>query len=365
MDLQEKVKQLPSSPGVYLMKDSLGHIIYVGKSKNLRQRVQSYFHDSAAHSSKTKRLVKSLKDFDHILTDTEFEAFLLECHLIQEIQPYYNRKMKNPLSYTYIVIRMNGRFRRIEMTNRPTGTDGELYFGPYSSKNTVERAIQGIKECFHIHCNHSVPRNSLCLNHSLGLCIGMCAGGPALEKYNQLIETWIDLLNGSDSSMLEEMNQKMQVYAESFDFEMAAKYRDAIDALNSLIQKAKVIDFAEENQNIVITERLHDDRTKLFLLKRSTILFRETYSLDLDREQLVARLKSLILTYFMENPISEPIKVSRFEIDEAQIIYSYLKSSSCRSIMIPEKWLASEDHTSLEEALTSLVDGAVLPGIIG
>lgn len=90
MNLHEKVKQLPSFPGVYLMKDSLGHIIYVGKSKNLKQRVQSYFHHSVAHSSKTKMLVKNLKDFDHILTDTEFEALMLECQFIKEIQPLYN-----------------------------------------------------------------------------------------------------------------------------------------------------------------------------------------------------------------------------------------------------------------------------------
>ena len=111
MNLTEKVKNLPSSPGVYLMKDSRGSIIYVGKSKHLKQRVQSYFQNSKNHSPKIIKLVNHLKDFDYILTDTEFEAFLLECQLIKEIKPIYNTQMKNPLSYAYIVIKR--RWQRI------------------------------------------------------------------------------------------------------------------------------------------------------------------------------------------------------------------------------------------------------------
>src|SRR4051794_8282213 len=117
MSLKEKVKKIPSSPGVYLMKDSQGRIIYVGKSKNLKNRVQSYFHHSKAHSRKVEKLVKTLKDFDYILTDTEFEAFMLECQLIKEWKPFFNAQMKNPLAYTYIVIKMDEEIRGLEITN--------------------------------------------------------------------------------------------------------------------------------------------------------------------------------------------------------------------------------------------------------
>ena len=132
MNPKEKAKQLPSSPGVYLMKDSYGSIIYVGKSKNLKNRVSSYFQESSTHSNKVIKLVQHLKDFDIIQTDTEFEAFILECKLIKEIQPLYNRLMKNPQSYTYIRIVMDRSSQRIELANRMNEDDGNLYFGPYT-----------------------------------------------------------------------------------------------------------------------------------------------------------------------------------------------------------------------------------------
>lgn len=146
MDLKEKIKKLPSSPGVYLMKDSLNSVIYVGKSKNLKSRVASYFQNSKSHTPKILKLVKNLRDFDYILTDTEFEAFMLECKLIKQMK---NEYVKN---------------------------DGNLYFGPYTSKNTIERGIQGIKECCKIFCSNNFQKASCCLNYSLGLCLGMCLG---------------------------------------------------------------------------------------------------------------------------------------------------------------------------------------------
>ena len=128
MTPREKAKQLPSSPGVYLMKDSYGSIIYVGKSKNLKNRVSSYFQESSTRWNKVIKLVQHLKDFDIIQTDTEFEAFILECKLIKEIQPLYNRLMKNPQSYTYIRVVMDRSRQRIELANRIIEGDGNLYF---------------------------------------------------------------------------------------------------------------------------------------------------------------------------------------------------------------------------------------------
>lgn len=298
MDLKEKARSLPTSPGVYLMKDSHNGIIYVGKSKNLKQRVQSYFQHSKAHSRKIEKLVKNIKDFDFILTDTEFEAFMLECQLIKEIKPFYNKLMKNPLSYTYIVIQMNKKYRKIEITNFPIEKEDHLYFGPFTSKSTVERAFQGLKECFKINCSTPSKKNTPCLNYTLGLCIGMCLGGSAVEQYNRIIDQIIDLFNGSDTSLLERMQERMLHASEEFDFETATKYRDCINAIKALLNKEKVIAFTEANKNIITLEYLNESSFKLFLIKGRRVLYSEKYFLQNQNiEQLSQMIKKTILTY--------------------------------------------------------------------
>jgi excinuclease ABC subunit C len=337
MYLKEKARSLPTSPGVYLMKDSHNGIIYVGKSKNLKQRVQSYFQHSKTHSRKVERLVKNIKDFDFILTDTEFEAFMLECQLIKEIKPFYNKLMKNPLSYTYIVIQMNEKYRKIEITNDPIKKDDHLYFGPFTSKSTVDKAIQGLKECFKINCSSPSKKNTPCLNYTLGLCIGMCLGGSAVEQYNRIIDQIIDLFNGSDMSLLEKMQERMLQASEKFDFETATKYRDCIHATHALLNKEKVIAFTEANKNIVTLEYLNKGSFKLFLIKGKKVLYRKKYFLENQGvEQLNQTIKETILTYFKTKAPHPAKGLNRDEVDEAQIIYSYLKSNNCCYRILPE-----------------------------
>lgn len=356
INLQEKVKNLPLSPGVYLMKDSLGQIIYVGKAKNLKNRVQSYFRNSKSHSPKVKKLIMHLKDFDYILTDTEFEAFMLECNLIKELKPTYNRLMKNPQSFIYIVIDMDKEYRNIEITYRTPENDGKLYFGPYTRKSTVEKAIQGIKECFKINCNNPSRKNTACLNYSLGLCIGMCLGGSAVQQYNEIIDKIIGFLQGKDMGMLKEMEQMMLVASEKYDFEAASKYRDTINAVKSLLDKEKVIEFTEKNNNIVMIDYVTDSTIKLFLIKRTTVLFSHKYLLeDKSIEQLGQQIKTNILTCFSSKELNSSIGVSRDEIDEAQIIYSYLKSDNCRYVIMPEEWLEPEKNFNIDLSLNKLL----------
>jgi excinuclease ABC subunit C len=364
MDLKEKIRNLPSCPGVYLMKDSNDCIIYVGKSKNLRSRVQSYFSKSKGHSPKVEKLVSNLKDFDFILTDTEFEAFMLECKLIKEIKPFYNKKMKNPLSYVFIEIQMIQEYPSLETTNNPIENVSNLYFGPYTNKNTVQRAIQGIKECCRIVCSNPSKNKTTCLNYSLGACIGMCQGGIAAEQYRNIIDRIIALLNGSDKSILQEMEQRMLAASQKLDFNTAAKYRDYIDLTNFLINREKIIEFTEENKNIVMVEHLNCNSIKLFLIHRNNVLFSEKYNLIVtDIGQLLSIIKRNILVYFKTNDINSSLKVTSDEIDEALIIYNYLKYSTCSYFIIPEKWFNSEDSSNLDESLINLLNSLTIDSI--
>lgn len=354
--LSAKVKSLPSSPGVYLMKDSKGNIIYVGKSKNLKKRVQSYFYHSQAHSPKVKKLVMHLKDMEHILTDTEFEAFMLECRLIKQLKPVYNRKMKNPQSYAYIAIRTDGEIRQIDVTHDPAENGDCLYFGPYPGKSTVERAVQGMKECFHIVCSSPSVKGTACLNYSLGLCIGVCLGGEAVDRYNEILDQIIALLHGSDRRLLEEIEQRMLAASEKYEFETAAKYRDYMETVTFLLNREKVIEFTEENQNIAVVEYLDGRTVKLLLIKGNTLLLAEKYVIEQPGiEPLCVKMKSMIRDCFKSSRHPKSIEVSRHEIDEAQIIYSYLQSSSCSYFIVPEQWLESEKQTEIDEALRRLL----------
>jgi excinuclease ABC subunit C len=356
MNLQEKVKTLPLSPGVYLMKDSLGNIIYIGKAKKLKNRVQSYFQNSKNHTQKVNKLVKNINDLDIIHTDTEFEALLLECQLIKEIKPFYNKKMKSPQRYPFIVIHNDKFLRRIEITTTPQRGDGTLIFGPYSSKNLVEKALQGIKEFYQIDCSNPLLRNSACLNYSLGLCIGMCQGGPAVEQYDMILNKMIAFFKGTDRSILEGIEQTMLEAAEKCDFEKAAKYRDYIDSINFLINREKVIEFTQETKNLAIVEPIDDHTIKFFLINGNKVLINEKYNIQsTDVKRLRAIISLDIVSYFRRNKVKISTEVTQDDIDEAQIIYSYLKSSSCHYIIIPEKWLDTGNTEKVDEALGQLL----------
>lgn len=373
--MKNKISSLPLTPGVYLMKDFQNTIIYVGKSKSLRKRVQSYFYNNKSHSPKVKKLVKHVKDLEHIVTDTEFEAFLLECKLIQELKPMYNRKMKNPLAYTYIAVRQTDGLRRLEIRNDPSMKDSLIQFGPYTAnKHAVEKAVQGIQAALKISCNYaysasaapssnpSSPTASVagspCLNYSLGLCLGMCLGGEAVQLYNERLDQLIGLLDGTDLSLLAQMERSMLEASRQYDFEKAAKYRDCINDMNFLLNKEKVIDFMAENRNIAVMEQLNETTLKVFLIKRNEVLYSEKFTIETasEFEKLYVNMKELILRYFNTGQVLECAEVNRVEIDAAQIIYSYLQSNACQYLLIREAWLEAAGHRELESALQGWID---------
>ncbi|MFC3926837.1 GIY-YIG nuclease family protein [Clostridium punense] len=355
MMLKEKVKNLPNCPGVYLMKDSLDNIIYVGKSKNLKNRVRSYFYSSKHSSSKIEKLVQNLKDFDYIVTDTEFEAFMLECQLIKKLKPTYNRLMKSPLAYTYIKITMDESYPNIEVTNSYEENTRNLYYGPYAAKGIVENAIEGLKKFYKINCSNPTKKNSTCLNYSLGLCLGMCIGGSAQNEYISIINKIIGILSGLDNTLLLELEEAMNNASEEFNFETAAKYRDCIEALKSLINKEKILDFTKANNNILMLESLKENQIKSFLIKGNRVIFSKQYTFNNPTKELIQEIKDDILANFTTDVLNSSIKVTRDDIDEAQIIYSYLKTNNCKHIIIPDEYLKFINNTKIDEAINSLL----------
>lgn len=289
------------------------------------------------------KLVKHLRDFDFILTDTEFEAFLLECKLIKEYQPIYNKKMKSPLSYTYIVIEMGVGCPRISIGHNPAKKENRLLFGPYTSKNTVIKALQAIKEHLKIICSNPANKKNTCLNYSLGLCLGMCLGERKADLYHSAVNRIIALLKGSDLGIVKELEKKMSDASKIYDFETAAKYRDFLSAINYVLNNEKVIHFTEENNNFAVIERLCDSVVKLFLIKGNKVLFSNRYELvDITSEQLCAIIKDNILSAFNIPALDSPLEVTCEDLDQAQIVYSYLNTSSCGYAIIPQDSLRAD-----------------------
>ena len=350
--LQQKIKSLPSTPGVYLMKDSSGTVLYVGKSKELKKRVQSYFRASTVNAPKIKRLVAHVSDLDHIETDTEFEAFLLEWQLIQEYKPHYNRRMKSPQGFIYLAIPKNSEFRSLKITTKHMNSDHFHCFGPYTSRKTVQRATEGFKDIFHFQCCHPNNKKSRCLNYSLGLCNGLCLGGAALEEYDWLLDMLISHLEHQDTRLIELVNNRMDAAAEKLEFEEAARYRNYLNILNSLFYKEEVIHFTEANHKLAIVEKIDEETGKIFIIQRTDVVYAEKFAFEDGLEGLFVKILEHLSTTSTEATFQA---VTKFEIDKAQIIYSYLNSGNCRYVIIDDSWLEEEYEPMLLKQLNRLL----------
>jgi len=180
--------------------------------------------------------------------------------------------------------------------------------------------------------------------------------GSAAKQYHSIINNIINLLNGTNRNLLNEMEQKMLAASEKFDFETAAKYRDYIKAITSLLDKEKVINFTEDNKNIVMVEHLNDCTLKFFLIRGNTVLFSEKHTTEnINSDQLKAIIQSSILTYFTPTDDSFSVEVSKNKLDESQIIYSYLKSNSCSYAIIPQKWIDAKTENLISQEISSLM----------
>ncbi len=358
--MKEKVAGLPAGPGVYLMKDGRGDIIYIGKSKNLKQRVSSYFQPSAAHSSKIRRMVPQIRDLDIIRTDTEFEALMLECRLIRERRPIYNRKMKTPRAYVYVAVAPGEGARALRLVREPDAAAEGRVFGPYTAgAGSIERAAAAVRELLGLACLKNRPDGIPCLNVKLGKCLGFCRGGEDGQRHREQTERLSELMEGSDDGVYREWERKMEEAAGQFDFERAAKLRDGLAALRLLMSKQRVASFAAENRNLIVLEELDANTAKVFCVRRNAVLHSEKvdWAGIGGPEGLLLRLREAATGIFA--PVQQEVgaeAIRREEIDEAQIIYSYLRSGAAKAVEIPAEWLAPGAAAALEEGLRRLTE---------
>lgn len=248
------LKSLPNDPGVYIMKDKTGKVIYVGKAKILKNRVRQYFQNTEKHAPKVSAMVSKIDTFEYILTDSELEALVLECNLIKKYRPYYNILLKDDKNYPYIKV-TNEEYPRLKFV-RKMEKDGAKYFGPYASAYTVREAIDFACKMFKIpSCDIKLPRDlgkkRACINAQIGKCCAPCENIISKEEYKKRIDDACDFLDGNSSKLISKLEAEMKQAADKMEFEKAAGVRDKLNALKQIENKQKIVSEKYADEDII------------------------------------------------------------------------------------------------------------------
>lgn len=284
--LRQKLKQLPDSPGCYLMKDASGTIIYVGKAINLKNRVRSYF--MGTHDKKTERLVEKIADFETVLVTSEAEALILEANLIKEHAPHYNILMRDDKHYPYLRLTMDEDFPRLVVARRAK-SDGSRYFGPYPSVGSIHRAIERVHDFFPLRtCSMRRFRSNqrACLNYHIGRCHAPCEGKISQEEYADIVNQVSLFLQGKMPALVKEKEKAMQEAAANMQFEEAARHRDAIATLKNLATQQGIDSSKGKGDCDIIATSIVNDQAviQLFFVRGGTVVSRAHYSMSGEEE---------------------------------------------------------------------------------
>lgn len=252
--LREKVKKLPLQPGIYIMKDKKGQIIYIGKAKALKNRVSSYFRSVEKHTPKVYRMVENVWDFEYIVTSSGFEALVLECSFIKQHTPKYNILLKDDKGYHYIRVG-GGEYGKITACHQPQ-KDGARYLGPYISGYVVKQTVDEVNKVFLLPtCNRNFPqeigKQRPCLNYHIKQCMAPCSGKISPQEYAEALEEAVSFLKGSSANIQKILTQKMMQAAEAMQYEKAARYRDRIRAIQGLAENQKVVSIRYEEEDVI------------------------------------------------------------------------------------------------------------------
>lgn len=300
--IKAQVKKVPETPGVYLMKDKWGNVIYVGKAKRLKQRVSSYFRALNSHAPKVRSMVAVVEEFEYILTDSEMEALILEQTLIKQYKPKFNILLRDDKQYPYIKVTVDEAFPRLIMT-RQLSRDKARYFGPYTSAEAVRRTIEALQEIYPIRkCNRRLEKmdERPCLNFHIRKCLGPCQGTVHQEEYRAMIEEILKFLGGKTDFLREKLTAEMKAAAAALEFEKAAALRNQVMAIDQLMERQKVVyesdvsqdvigSFATENRICIMIFTVRGGK----MIGKEEYVFEEEYLQDPD-----ALLDDFILQYY-------------------------------------------------------------------
>lgn len=346
-DIQEHLKTLPASPGVYIMKDKFGNVIYVGKAVSLKNRVRQYFQSSKNHSDKVKSMVKNIFSFEYIMTDSELEALILECNLIKKYKPKYNILLRDDKTYPYIKVTVNEDYQRVLKVRRIL-KDKAKYFGPYSNVSAVNDTIDIIRNIYPIRtCNIDMDKAIKsgmrpCLNYHIKKCIGPCTGMVSKKEYMDMIDEILLFLSGKEDKLVGVLEEKMKAASMALDFEEAASYRDKISSLKDVMEKQKISNVQNDSDQDVIAMANFDQEAcvQVFFIRNGKVSGRENFMLegvkDSDRSTI---LGSFIKQFYMSQEYIPRELIVEEEFLDMEIMEEILSSKrgTAVSIRVPKR----------------------------
>ena len=341
--IEEQLKQIPDKPGVYLMKDDSGEVIYVGKARSLKKRVRSYFR-KGNHSYKTSIMVDSIDDFDYIVTDTEMESYILEANLIKKYHPKYNIRLKDDKTYPFIKITTYEDFPRIKKT-RVVKNDGSKYFGPFADVNAIYKTINILKDLFKLRsCNYDISEEKQlerpCLNYYIDKCNAPCVGKISKEDYHEQIDQVIMFLSGRQKTLIKKIEAKMQKAADEQNFEKAARYRDAMEAVEEISRQQKVMSEDDKDRDIIAITKDGAYCVQLLLVKNGKLIGQEHFILQVPEGEDQSEVMSSFLQQYYEQAPQLPDEILlNTEINNKEILADRLKQLKGKKVNIkrPER----------------------------
>ena len=341
-DIKENLKKLPNSPGVYLHKDKMGQVIYVGKAISLRNRVRQYFQNPDKLHPKVRAMVSHIAEFEYITCSTEMEALILECNLIKKYMPKYNVLLRDDKTYPYIKVTVNEDFPRVLKT-RLIEKDGSRYFGPYSDAGAVNQIVEFLSDFYSLkRCNTKEfpPNHRPCLNFHINRCKGVCTGRVSREEYRESIDRILEFLGGKEKPLIKVLEEKMYQASEKMEYEEAAKYRDYIVSVKAISETQRVSLVHDEDMDVVLPVK--DDKNSfiaLFTVRSGKLTGRETFQIQTDEydseEEMVAEF---IKQYYSQWANVPPEILVEKELNDVELIEEYLSRGGRKiRVFVPQK----------------------------
>lgn len=335
--LRDKTSKLTSNPGCYIMKDKSDKIIYIGKAKNLKKRVTSYFRRSQDHLPKVWKMVSHVYDYDFIVTDSEFEALVLECSLIKQYTPKYNILLKDDKGYSYIRV-SEEEYPKITAVLQKDNDNAE-YIGPYTSSYAVKQAVKEANKVFMLPtCSRVFPRDFRkarpCLNHHIKQCMGVCTGRISGEEYRNTVKQAIEYIKQGSSESVERLTKEMEKAAEDLNFELAAKLRDRISAIAKAAEDQKIVDLNMKDTDIIAISQNSETACASVIMYRNGRLFdKADFFLGEKEDQTKMREEFILRFYSSKDFIPREILLDE-EINEAELLQKWLREKSGHAVNI-------------------------------
>lgn len=340
--LRKKANSLPMSPGVYILKDSKNEIIYIGKAKALKNRVSQYFGSQKSHDIKVERMVYNVEDFNYIITDSEFEALVLECSLIKQHMPKYNILLKDDKGYSYIRV-SNEKWRRISASLQKVD-DGAEYIGPYKSGYLVRQAVEEAVRIFKLPvCNRRFPedfgKRRPCLNYHIKLCSAPCTGKIKFKDYDENIEEALEFLKGGKTTSIKKLEENMYKASEELNYEKAANIRDKINAIKKMGETQKVVSNKVKEQDVIaFISDGEEGCFEVFRFREGRLYDREDFIVEDPGKNIDVRSEFILRYYTIRDDVPKNITLDE-SLEDLELIEKWLshKRGNRVYITVPQR----------------------------